>query len=57
MNGPAPPAAGAISLAVLGDHVVYGTRAGEVWQSTDGGTTWEILVDELAPITSLSLVA
>ncbi|MGZ4690186.1 MAG: WD40/YVTN/BNR-like repeat-containing protein [Acidimicrobiia bacterium] len=44
------------ALDALGDHVVYGTRAGVVWQSTDGGTTWEVLVDELAPITSVSLV-
>ncbi len=38
------------------DQVVYGTRAGTVWQSMDAGSTWEILVEDLAPITSVSLV-
>jgi hypothetical protein len=45
------------ALDASGDTVVYGTRAGTVWQSDDGGTTWDVLVDKLAPITSLSLVA
>jgi photosystem II stability/assembly factor-like uncharacterized protein len=45
------------ALDASGDTVVYGTRAGTVWQSDDGGTTWDVLVDRLAPITSLSLVA
>ena len=44
------------ALDALGDHVVFGTRAGVVWQSTDAGTTWEIVMDGLAPITSVSLV-
>lgn len=44
------------ALDALDDQVVYGTRAGVVWQSLDAGTTWEILADDLAPITSISLV-
>jgi hypothetical protein len=44
------------ALDALGDHVVFGTRAGVVWQSMDAGTTWEILLEDLAPITSISLV-
>lgn len=44
------------ALDALGDDVVFGTRAGVVWQSTDAGTTWEIVIDDLAPITSVSLV-
>jgi hypothetical protein len=44
------------ALDALGDRVVYGTRAGKVWQSMDAGTTWEILLEKLAPITSVSLV-
>jgi hypothetical protein len=44
------------ALDGLGDQVVFGTRAGVVWQSMDAGTTWEILRDDLAPITSISLV-
>jgi photosystem II stability/assembly factor-like uncharacterized protein len=38
------------------DRIVFGTRAGVVWQSDDGGTSWDVLLDKLAPITSLSLV-
>ncbi len=44
------------ALDALGDQVVFGTRAGVVWQSTDAGTSWEILLDKLAPVTSLSLL-
>jgi hypothetical protein len=44
------------ALDAVGDQVVFGTRAGVVWQSMDGGTTWEVLLDALAPITSVSLV-
>ena len=44
------------ALDALGDQVVYGTRAGTVWQSLDAGTTWDRLADDLAPVTSLSLV-
>lgn len=44
------------ALDALGDQVVYGTRAGAVWQSLDGGSTWKLLFDDLAPITSVSLV-
>jgi hypothetical protein len=44
------------ALDALGDQVVFGTRAGVVWQSLDAGTTWEILLDDLAPVTSVSLV-
>lgn len=44
------------ALDALGDHVVFGTRGGVVWQSMDAGTTWDILLDHLAPITSVSLV-
>jgi hypothetical protein len=45
------------ALDALGDEAVFGTRTGVVWRSTDGGTTWDVLLDKLAPITSLSLVA
>jgi hypothetical protein len=44
------------ALDALGDRVVFGTRAGVVWESTDAGTTWEIVVEHVAPITSVSLV-
>ena len=43
-------------VAARDDQVVYGTRTGTVWQSLDAGTTWEQLADDLAPVTSLSLV-
>ena len=44
------------ALDAVGDHVVFGTRAGVVWESRDAGTTWAVLMDELAPITSVSLI-
>lgn len=44
------------ALDALGDEVAYGTRAGAVWHSADAGTTWELLFDDLAPVTSLSFV-
>lgn len=44
------------ALDALGDEVVFGTRTGVVWQSQDGGTTWDVRMKRLAPITSLSLV-
>lgn len=44
------------ALDALGDLVVYGTRDGVVRESTDGGTTWEQVLTDLAPVTSLSLV-
>jgi hypothetical protein len=44
------------ALDALDDHIVFGTRHGVVWQSTDAGTTWDVLVDKLAPVTSLSLL-
>jgi hypothetical protein len=44
------------ALDGLGDRVVFGTRGGVVWQSEDAGTTWKILMDKLAPVTSLSLL-
>jgi BNR/Asp-box repeat len=43
------------ALDAADDHVVFGTRAGVVWESTDAGATWAILRDDLAPITSVSL--
>jgi photosystem II stability/assembly factor-like uncharacterized protein len=44
------------ALDARDDQVVYGTRTGTVWQSLDAGTTWDRLFDDLAPVTSLSLV-
>jgi hypothetical protein len=44
------------ALDARDDQVVYGTRTGAVWQSLDAGTTWDLLTDDLAPVTSLSLV-
>jgi hypothetical protein len=44
------------ALDALGDEVVYGTRAGTVWRSDDGGTTWDKHLTKLAPVTSLSLL-
>ena len=44
------------ALDAIGDQVVFGTRAGVVWQSLDAGTTWSVLIDKLAPVTSVSLV-
>lgn len=44
------------ALDAVGDRVVYGTRAGAVWESDDAGTTWAVLRDDLAPVTSVSLV-
>jgi photosystem II stability/assembly factor-like uncharacterized protein len=44
------------ALDALDDRVVFGTRGGVVWQSEDAGTTWQILMDKLAPVTSLSLL-
>jgi hypothetical protein len=44
------------ALDADGDRVVYGTGGGVVRQSMDAGTTWEVLRDDLAPVTSLSLV-
>ncbi len=44
------------ALDAMGDQVVYGTRAGVVWRSDDAGTTWAVLRDDLAPVTSVSLV-
>jgi photosystem II stability/assembly factor-like uncharacterized protein len=44
------------TLDAADDQVVYGTRTGTVWQSLDAGTTWDQLADDLAPVTSLSLV-
>lgn len=43
------------ALDALGDEVVYGTRAGEVHRSADGGATWEQLAGDFAPVTSVSL--
>ena len=43
------------ALDALDDRVVYGTRAGTVRESTDAGTTWSVLFDDLAPVTSVSL--
>lgn len=45
------------ALDGMGERVVYGTAGGEVWESTDSGTTWEQRHKGLAPVTSLSLVA
>jgi hypothetical protein len=44
------------ALDALDDQVVFGTRGGVVWQSNDTGTTWTVLMDKLAPVTSLSLL-
>jgi hypothetical protein len=44
------------ALDALGDHAVFGTRSGVVWQSMDAGATWDILLEDLAPVTSISLV-
>jgi hypothetical protein len=44
------------ALDALGDDVVFGTRAGSVSRSTDNGATWEVVHDDLAPVTSVSLV-
>lgn len=44
------------ALDACEDRVVYGTRTGAVWESLDAGTTWDQLYDDLAPVTSLSLV-
>jgi photosystem II stability/assembly factor-like uncharacterized protein len=44
------------ALDALDDEVVYGTRSGVVWQSTDSGSTWTVREHKLAPVTSLSLL-
>jgi hypothetical protein len=43
------------ALDAIDDQIVFGTRHGVVWQSTDAGTTWDVLIDKLAPVTSLTL--
>jgi hypothetical protein len=44
------------ALDGYGTHAVFGTAAGEVWQSSDSGATWTRTHHGLPPITSLSLV-
>ena len=45
------------SLDAVDDRIVYGTRAGSVVESVDGGATWKVVASRLAPVTSVSLVA
>ena len=44
------------ALDGLGDDAVFGTGAGEVWQSTDSGSTWSRTHRNLASVTSVSLL-
>jgi len=44
------------ALDGIGEHVAFGTATGEVWESTDTGTTWSRTHTKLATVTSLSLV-
>jgi hypothetical protein len=44
------------ALDGLGEHVAFGTRTGDVWQSADSGSTWDRLHTGLAPVSSISLV-
>lgn len=43
------------ALDLRGDHGVFGTRDGTVWESWDGGVTWEQTQEDLPSITSVSL--
>jgi len=44
------------ALDGLGDDAVFGTSAGEVWQSEDAGRSWTRTDRNLAGVTSLSLL-
>jgi hypothetical protein len=44
------------ALDGFGDHAVFGTADGDVWESDDAGATWERTHHGLAPVTSVSLV-
>ncbi len=44
------------ALDGTGDRAAFGTRGGEVWESSDAGHTWSRTRQGLAPVTSLSLV-
>ncbi len=44
------------ALDGFAEHVMYGTPHGEVWESTDTGTTWSRTHQKLASVTSISLV-
>jgi len=44
------------ALDGFGEHAVFGTASGEVWQSDDSGATWERTHHGLAPVTSVALV-
>ena len=37
------------------NHIIVGSQTGGVWKSTDGGTTWSVLTDNLSNIVVYSL--
>ena len=45
------------ALDGLGDLAAFGTPTGEVYESTDAGTTWTRTHTGLSPVTSLTIVA
>ena len=45
------------ALDGFGDQAAFGTSKGEVYESTDAGTTWARTRTGLRPVTSVSLVA
>jgi hypothetical protein len=42
-------------LAAKGDEVVLGTQDGRVYRSTDAGTTWDLVADDLPPVRAVML--
>ncbi|MGZ4675584.1 MAG: WD40/YVTN/BNR-like repeat-containing protein [Acidimicrobiia bacterium] len=44
------------ALDGYGEHAVFGTAGGEVWQSSDSGATWTRTHEGLAPVTGVSVL-
>jgi len=43
------------ALDLVGEHGAFGTRDGSVWESDDGGVTWNETMRDLAPVTSVTI--